>query len=473
MNEDEKLQVQLNKFKKLMNEWTLLQKAYFNELFACTISSDTFAFDPSLFVTRASRHIDAAIHALNRGNTHSLAIQARTLYELVNRYYPSGLFILANETDVQSHLGKIVSKDLQKTIEAAMRLNPEEAIRISETKEKFSKSFNAFLAERQENGRPYRSPTRKYKTQYSPNLEGVDQFFDDFLEGNNKPHVQKRTKGQTRKKSNDYQKWYKLLSEIFFHPNPDTLQKSIVFGGTKQHSKNDEALYYNLFLFNNVLVWTIWLTNRIIEIFTHFLKAIPKREHCNKLNPKLISLDPQLEHLINGLTGLIAEYQQLYERHSAHLSNDMEEDAARLHKFYIHSSSANLYSKNLNLEASCVELSVMNEMLKMSSHSSKEQNIDGHYFNIYKHPMLFHFGFNVNEGGNHFSSINQLATVVTIRCIWAHFVMWQHAIAILLEACDEEKNKSLVYKSCEIAQSSKQYQDITSKMLRKHAKTFD
>ena len=265
MNEDAKLQAQLNKHKKLTSDWTELKREHYSELFECLISQETLPFKPSIFITIASRHVDAALLALKFENSHSLAIQVRTLYELVNRYDPIRLFVVIDNPEVQITLGNIFLENLRKITIAAMRLNPDSAKHIQKTAENFSNSFKVFIAENHKNEKSFTTPVPAYNVRYSPSLEVTTKILNTFLDKNYTSDDEEFV---------DFSKKYTALRKNFFHPNTDTLTKTTIFGGINKHPSNDQVLTYNLWLLNNALAWIIWMANLLIDIDTHFFEPI-------------------------------------------------------------------------------------------------------------------------------------------------------------------------------------------------------
>ena len=270
----------------------------------------------------------------------------------------------------------------------------------------------------------------------------------------------------------DVQAFYRNLSQTFFHPSADTLRKHHWQGGICENDDSKNASIYNLLLLNSVLKWNI----STVKAFQKILKPSDLNDEnstqTNNQNNAHLTLEPNVAKMISSLNEIISEYVEYYEEEIVkkgsfnHSNQDFQLN--KLHKFYIHSSAAIHHFQQINLDAYCVELSIMSDMLDDKSHLQGKRSLDENLIRNFKHPLSCHSAFTVSEGGIQFDSINQKATFLIVLCLYRHQHYWSLVMLELHDKANEDDKKGILKKVGNLQNKAKCLEDTISKLVEKY-----
>ena len=405
------LKKEQEKYKKYISEWSQLIRKFKRPPIEGAIS-DTHFITLNGFMNKANDHLYAANIALNFGYSHSLAVQCRVRIELNARHeiYTNCFFLDTEEDLIQFQ--EYILADLNRVIEGSLRSKPETACLIPETKENLLKYNLSLIDEIKPNYSKSRHTRKKKRIQYSPDFSYTHETLKKFIK-ENKDHFSTKEKDTSylTTKSAGVTSSYKMLSESFVHPNLETLKNQQIIGGVFVTDDARKTEIFNLLLFNSKIRWCIETAKILIEINNKYgSKHLDKKTFLQIYESKL-HIEPEINKIRNDISNIIKDTHKFYEREFTPFtlsSDSLSDEQLFIHKFYMHSVSVLGLENQYNFPAACVELSVMEEMLRKIETHNKKLDLPSDFFAMFKHPMLAHSNYDIRSGGVIYDSINQV-----------------------------------------------------------------
>ena len=467
------LKTEKAKLKTYLADWDVIIEADFKLPLTASFEQNFFADCYHGFIYRAHQYVVAS---LKSKNTHSLAALCRTNIELTSRQeLIMNVLLTTDDEDLMENLN-LLGNDLIQTITRNMKNNRTESENIAAQREAFQHKPLS-LVKNHENRTQIlkRLQSKNNRYQNTPNLGISDRRAKKFANKLKGRNVYEDLSLYHKKISRDVQDHYRHLSETFFHPSAATLRKHHWQGAIYDNDRSDNALIYNLLLLNSTLKWNNSTAGALQKISKSFeLKSEhepePRQKDC-----KSLSIDPQVESRLSDLDAIIYQYLNYYKEKIVYFdfvnANPMALQLNEIHKFYIHSSAAALHSHHINIDAYCIELSIMSKMLDEIYDAPETAPLDKNFINNFKHPLFNHFRFMVSQGGIQFDSLNQKASLLILHCLFRHLIYWQQLMRILMEKANEEHKNELIKKAYNLAERAQRLTPEATKIFKKYAYT--
>ena len=174
-----------------------------------------------------------------------------------------------------------------------------------------------------------------------------------------------------------------MLSESFVHPNLETLKNQQIIGGVFVTDDARKTEIFNLLLFNSKIRWCIETAKILIEINNKYgSKHLDKKTFLQIYESKL-HIEPEINKIRNDISNIIKDTHKFYEREFTPFtlsSDSLSDEQLFIHKFYMHSVSVLGLENQYNFPAACVELSVMEEMLRKIETHNKKLDLPSDFF---------------------------------------------------------------------------------------------
>ena len=470
------LETEKAKLKTHLADWDVIIEADFELPLTASFEQNFFADCYRGFIYRAHQYVVASLRALKSKNTHSLAALCRTNIELISRQeLIMNVLLTTDDEDLMENLN-LIGNDLIQTITRNMKNNPTESENIAAQREAFQHKLLTLVKNHENRTKILkRLQSKNNRYQNTPNLGISDRRAKKVANKLKGRNVYEDLSLYHKKISRDVQDHYRHLSERFFHPSAATLRKHHWQGGIYDNDKSDNALICNSLLLNSTLKWNNSTGRVLQEISKSFKLKIEHESESRQKDCKRLSIDPQVESLLSELDAIIYQYLDYYEEKIVHFdfvnANLMDLQLNKINKFYIHSSAAALHSHHINIDAYCIELSIMSEMLDKNYDDLETAPLDKNFINNFKHPLFNHFGFMVSQGGIQFDSLNQKASLLILHCLFRHLIYWQQVMLILIEKANEEHENELLKKADNLTDRAHRLIPEATKILKKYAYT--
>ena len=390
----------------------------------------------SYFLNKANSHIMAAKFALEANNTHSLAIQYRVLIELNEKHvnYSTNLLLAKTKSD-RIQLIDYLILDFNKSQEAAKRLDTNAKQTIA-TERINPREFLLSQNDETINEEDFKH-LGKQRIQYTPNLvptfKKMDAFNKNYRESSPKNCDQEEK--DSLKIATDIRGTYSFLSEKFIHPTFETLKERVISGGVYCSENLKEEKIFNLLMFNAAMKWVIPTADNLILLHKPKEKTQRDVARFKKKYKKELTLNSDILRILKSFYSILNEGHDIIR--NIILTNEMfeleDERCLRLHKTFMHSLAFQDAAKKLNFSASCVEISVMIEMLGKIN-TSLASGFDLSFYKNHSHPSLGQQIFNIKHGGINYNSLDELALLTITSGYGPVIGLWIETFLTLSEA---------------------------------------
>ena len=239
---------------------------------------------------------------------------------------------------------------------------------------------------------------------------------------------------------------YRQLSSQFVHPHAGTLENVMMHGGVFRGPSSVDEQIYCLLMFNSRIRWCLYSLKFLYFYARSALDNWPDLSAFTEAHQSKLSVSEEVEGVKEEFHNLIKEARTCYESIiESHLKSSVGSNAKllRLHKFFMHSVTAEWAADNYNLSACSAELTVMKEMLDNCG-GVKSDKCFGNFVAMFKHPRLSHLCMRINEGGVTYRNKNELACTTIQYCSALQLFLWAQALTILAEQLGDDAAKRIV-----------------------------